>query len=111
MKRLPRPPLSGVLAMTILKRREKQNNMPAVKKVTKKVVKKAVAKPVAKKVAVKKDSGQARMTKVEGSLSVQLFDNTGKQKGTVKLPEAVFCGKIVPALMAQAVRVYLANQR
>lgn len=76
--------------------------MPAVKKVTKKVVKKAVAK----KVAVKKE-----VTSVQSTLSVALFDNTGKQKGMVKLPEAVFGGKIVPALMAQAVRVYLANQR
>ncbi len=49
--------------------------------------------------------------KVASSLTVRLFDQLGKEKGTVALPENVFGGKVNKALMAQAVRVYLANQR
>jgi len=40
-----------------------------------------------------------------------VFDLTGKEKGKLALPEGVFAAKINPVLMAQAVRVYLANQR
>lgn len=35
----------------------------------------------------------------------------GKKSGTVSLPTEIFAAKINPPLMAQAVRVYLANQR
>jgi large subunit ribosomal protein L4 len=35
----------------------------------------------------------------------------GKKAGTVSLPAEIFAAKINPPLMAQAVRVYLANQR
>lgn len=79
--------------------------MPAVKKTT--TVKKTVAKAPAKKAEAKAPVAK----KVEATLSVALFDVLGKEKGTVALPEAVFGGKINKALMAQAVRVYLANQR
>lgn len=50
-------------------------------------------------------------TTAESSLKVALYDATGKEKGTVTLPEAVFGAKINPVLMAQAVRVFLTNQR
>lgn len=40
-----------------------------------------------------------------------VFDLTGKEKGRLVLPREVFAAKINSALMAQAVRVYLANQR
>lgn len=45
------------------------------------------------------------------SLSVSVFDSKGVKSGTMKLPEEIFGAKISPVLMAQAVRVYLANQR
>lgn len=90
--------------------------MPAAKKTTmKKTVKTPVKKVVAKAekvVAAKtRSASSVQAEKVASSLSVALFDNTGKQKGTVALPESVFGGKVNAALMAQAVRVYLANQR
>lgn len=80
--------------------------MPVKKTTTKKVVAKKATKAVATKTTVKKVAA-----KPESTLSVALFDNTGKEKGTVALPEIVFGGKINEHLMAQAVRVYLANQR
>jgi len=40
-----------------------------------------------------------------------VFGLTGKEKGKLSLPKEVFAVKINPVLMAQAVRVYLANQR
>ena len=68
-------------------------------------VKKVAVKPAAKEVKA------APVTNVAATLSVALFDAAGKEKGSVKLPETVFGGKINKPLMAQAVRVYLANQR
>lgn len=53
------------------------------------------------KVAAKKDTG----------LTVDVFDTTGKVTATLSLPEEIFGAKINDALMSQAVRVYLANQR
>lgn len=51
-------------------------------------------------------------TKVQSSkLSVDVLDIKGKKSGSVLLPKEVFGAKINPKLMAQAVRVYLANQR
>ncbi len=80
---------------------------------------KTVKKEAVKKTVVKKQTAvRLQSTAVVGSqkaesknLSVTLFDIAGKSKGTVKLPEDVFGGKINKVLMAQAVRVYLANQR
>lgn len=40
-----------------------------------------------------------------------VFDLTGEEKGQLTLPGEIFGAKINPVLMAQAVRVYLANQR
>lgn len=87
-----------------------KSSKSVVKKVTKPVV-----KPIVKK-AEKKESKPVqpkaeKTVKIAASLSVALYDATGKEKGTVKLPEAVFGAKINKPLMAQAVRVYLANQR
>lgn len=44
-------------------------------------------------------------------LSAPVFDIKGVKSGTVSLPKEVFGTKINDVLMAQAVRVYLANQR
>jgi large subunit ribosomal protein L4 len=74
---------------------------PAVKKVTK-VTKVAKATKVTK-VAVKKEE-------VYG-LSVTVVGTDGKSKGKMSLPKEVFGEKMNKQLVAQAVRVYLANQR
>lgn len=48
---------------------------------------------------------------VRGSLSAPMYDSKGAKHGTFALPREIFGAKINNALMAQAVRVYLANQR
>lgn len=52
----------------------------------------------------------ARKTSRVGLL-VDVFDIKGKVKEKISLPKEIFAAKINPKLMAQAVRVYLANQR
>ena len=84
----------------------------------KKTTKKATVKPV---IASKTKQSSPKAEKVEtvakvdkkvtGSLTVEVFDVKGKAAGTFELPKEVFGAKINPVLMAQAVRVYLANQR
>lgn len=71
------------------------------KKTAKKVNK--TEKPIKTKrsIAVKADAG----------LKIDLYDTTGKVTGKVSLHKDIFGVKINPTLMAQAVRVYLANQR
>lgn len=46
-----------------------------------------------------------------GALELLVFDAKGKVKETIKLPKEMFGVKINKALLAQAVRVYRANQR
>lgn len=84
----------------------------ATSKVSKPEVKKVVAK---KTVAVKTKAVKVESTAVKpvktGGLSAPMFDVKGASDGTYSLPKEVFGVKINDALMAQAVRVYLANQR
>lgn len=76
-----------------------------VKKPTKAVKEEKVAAEVSteKKVVAqpKKDKG----------LTVSVYDTSGKEVETIALPEEMFGAKVNPVLMAQAVRVFLANQR
>ncbi len=74
-----------------------------VKKTTTKAVKSAVKKVVAEKAP--------KMEKKMGTLTIDVLNAEGKAAGTIKLPEVVFGVKVNPALIAQAVRVYLINQR
>lgn len=89
--------------------------MPAVKKTVKKAaVKTPVKKTVKPVVKVEKKAVAAKVVKTEkisSTLSVALFDASGKELKKITLPEVVFGSKINEPLMAQAVRVYLANQR
>jgi large subunit ribosomal protein L4 len=62
-------------------------------------------KTVKKTPVVKADKAQ------EMTMKISVFDVTGKATGDMTLPESVFGGKINKPLLAQAVRVYLANQR
>lgn len=85
-------------------------------KITTKPAAKAT-KVVAKKAVVKKASEVVKSTEPKNtelkavSLKVAVVGVDGVSKGSMTLPEAVFGAKPNKALIAQAVRVYLANQR
>lgn len=49
--------------------------------------------------------------KVVRSIKADVYDTKGKVVETINLPAEIFGAKINPKLLAQAVRVYLANQR
>ena len=49
--------------------------------------------------------------RLRGSLTIDMYDVKGKVSGKVSLPKELFGAKVNPVLMAQAVRVYLANHR
>lgn len=70
--------------------------MPRVKKVEEKVAKTRVVKPVVKKT---------------GGLSVPIFSLLGETKGNFELPKAIFGVEVNKRLLAQALRVYLNNQK
>ncbi|TSC90163.1 MAG: large subunit ribosomal protein L4 [Microgenomates group bacterium Gr01-1014_5] len=65
--------------------------------------------------AIKKVSKVSKVPRVsrakEKGISVDSYSVTGEKKGTVSLPEALFGQKPNTALLAQAVRVFLSNQR
>ncbi len=60
---------------------------------------------------LKVETKPVRKTAVRGSLSAPMYDSKGAKNGTFALPKEIFGAKINTTLMAQAVRVYLANQR
>ncbi len=62
----------------------------------------------AKKIVKKKKVTPEKKTP---DTSIAVLDVEGKKKGTVTLPSELFDVKINKALLAQAVRVYLSNQR
>lgn len=68
-------------------------------------------KAVAKKDVVVKKAAKTVEKKIEVKSTAPVFDLAGKKTGTVTLPKELFAGKINDQLMAQAIRVYLANQR
>lgn len=85
-------------------------------KTIKKTAKPAVAKKTvaSKKVVsaeVKKTTPKVTKKSVDSKVSAPLFDLKGKKSGSVNLPSELFSGKINEKLVAQAIRVYLANQR
>lgn len=86
--------------------------------VKKKVVKKAAPKKVAvkkavapKKVALKTVVKKGTVKPATSSVKVELFDLKGKVIENMSLPKEIFGVDVNSPLMAQAVRVYLANQR
>lgn len=88
--------------------------MPAKKVINKKqkakspkTAKTVAPKTVVKKVAPKIDAPVRRV----GGLTVDVYTLTGKATSKMSLPKEIFGAKINDKLMAQAVRVYLANQR
>lgn len=67
------------------------------------------------KTTVKKEVKEVAKTSVEpkatGTLSAPVYTLAGEKSGTIALPKEIFGARINKALIAQAVRVYLANQR
>ena len=51
------------------------------------------------------------VTTKKTNLSLSIYGIDGKEQRTVELPKEVFAVKVKPGLLAQAVRVYLVNQR
>lgn len=58
-----------------------------------------------------KKTTESKAKKPVSGLDLSVFDTEGKETGTVSLSKEIFGAKINKSLMAQAVRVYLANQR
>lgn len=97
--------------------------MPKVKKPVKKITKKPVAKTKPALRAVTKSlkppkspplrhsSSEASQSPKATVISVPVLDVDGKPTGKITLPKELFAAKINNILMAQAVRVYLSNQR
>lgn len=84
----------------------------AEKKVT--ASKKPVAKKTVKtekKAATVPAKAEAVKERSHGDVKVDVYSAAGKADGTMTLPEVLFAAKVNKPLMAQAVRVYLANQR
>lgn len=63
------------------------------------------------KTVVKKKKSTSRVKSTVPETSVAVIDVEGKKKGTLTLPPELFAVKVNKALLAQAVRVYLSNQR
>lgn len=94
--------------------RDKQN-LKVSKKETKEAVKPA-AKVSKKKAEEKVEAAisieaKATKRKTAGDMKVDVYDIEGKIIEKIDLPSEVFGSKINKSLIAQAVRVYLANQR
>ncbi len=70
--------------------------------------KKVVAEKTEKKAVAAKDSGAV---KKESTLKIDVYGVEGKVTGTISLSEEIFGEKLNKTLLAQAVRVYLANKR
>lgn len=78
---------------------------PSIRKVKTAAVIKKAEKP-AGKVTVKKVT-----TRLAQGLEIDVVDVTGKSQSKITLPKELFAAKVNKQLLAQAVRVYLANQR
>ncbi|MBI5127575.1 50S ribosomal protein L4 [Candidatus Roizmanbacteria bacterium] len=65
---------------------------------------------MATKTEKKIETKKVTVKKIE-SLTVQVYDMNGKEKGTLSLPKEIFSVVVKPQLLAQAVRVYQFNQR
>lgn len=58
-----------------------------------------------------KTKGVKKARDIRGALKTDVIDTKGKVIASITLPEDIFGVKINKSLMAQAIRVYLANQR
>lgn len=86
--------------------------MATVKKETTKTVKEAKpAKAEAAEAALKTEKPAAKPAAKTSGLSVSMFALTGKEAGTLDLPKEIFGAEVNQALLAQALRVYMNNQK
>lgn len=92
---------------------EKAKKVAVKKAVVKKAtVKKIAPKKVVKTVVTKKiEAKKAPVIKSTGGVKVEVYDVKGKVVENMNLPKEIFGVDINNPLMAQAVRVYLQNQR
>lgn len=99
--------------MPVSKMKDKsQSNREKKPKIVKVSSKKADSKKSAKVKLVKSEKAVSKVAKkTSDNLSLSVYDLKGARKGTVSLPREIFGAKVNQVLMAQAVRVYLANQR
>ncbi|MBI4225522.1 50S ribosomal protein L4 [Candidatus Roizmanbacteria bacterium] len=65
--------------------------------------------PRTKKISEKKI--RTGKTKAKAGLTIPVYGLDGKEKGTLELPKEIFSVEARPKLLAQYVRVYLANRR
>jgi len=90
----------------------KKTVKPAAKSVKKEVVKNATAPKVAtEKVQAEVKVSSKAAGKQVATVSIDVVTVSGKVTGKAMLPGEIFGEKVNKALIAQAVRVYLANQR
>lgn len=82
----------------------KQNKKPATAETQKKT---ETQKPKFRASAVTRKASDEKTN----NLTVDVYGLDGKVSGSMKLPEEIFGVKVNKSLIAQAVRVYLANQR
>jgi large subunit ribosomal protein L4 len=103
------------VAKKVAVKKEVKVTVKAKAKVTVKAAVKAPVKTVAKLSTVKKsDSAKSRTAgdlPKETGLKLSVYDLKGAVAESLTLPSEIFGAKINNSLMAQAVRVYLANQR
>ncbi|MBI4066153.1 50S ribosomal protein L4 [Candidatus Gottesmanbacteria bacterium] len=90
--------------------------MPKTKTSVKRISKKPVTKSkpasrVVKKSPLLPKSPQSPQSPKATAISVPVMDTEGKPTGKVSLPGDLFAAKVNKTLLAQAVRVHLANQR
>lgn len=81
--------------------------MPRAKKTEEKTEKKKVIAKIEKTETTAKTAEKKKTDK----MTIEVFDLEGKVVGKIPLPEEIFGAKINKVLIAQAVRVYRANQR
>src|SRR5258708_19280922 len=86
---------------------------PVKEEVSKKKASASDKKTVKKAVHVKKETKNrsTKNDKMHNTLQADVFDIQGKVIEQIELPKSLFGAVINKQLMAQAVRVYLANQR
>jgi len=87
----------------------------APKKISKPVIKEAEEKKTAPKSSVQSEVAVSKQTKTTdkqyATVSIDVVGIDGKAAGKMSLPGEIFGDKVNKPLLAQAVRVYLANQR
>jgi large subunit ribosomal protein L4 len=75
------------------------------------LVSKTIEPKTSKKLVVKSKSLKVKKTDIKSGITVDVLDTKGKKKGIISLPKELFDVPLEKALVAQAVRVYLTNQR